>query len=530
MKNVRLLDCTLRDGGYINEWNFGIEKIKSILEKLQAANIDIVECGFITGKEYNKEFSLYENATDVNKLIKNKDNKTMYVAMIAMGEKELHPKLLCDKKYSYIDGIRLTFHEKEIEKAFEYGKIIKEKGYKLFMQPVGTTLYTDKKLIELIEKINELKPFGFYLVDTLGILYPTEIKRFMYLIDHNLRKDVCLGFHSHNNLQLSFSNAQEMLKFNTDRELIIDCSCFGMGRGAGNLCSEMICEYLNKEYNHSYNIVPILEIIDEELMSIFAKSPWGYSAGYYLSAINNCHPNYSSYLLSKQTLPVRTINDLLQQIPKENRGLFNKSLMEEIYQKYQENYVDDKDNLEKLKNVINDREVLLIGSGISVSEKKDDINNYIESNNPLVISINFLPKEIKTDLIFISNNKRYDKFINNMDKEKIIVTSNIKEADKNLLIVNYSNLLNTSKTVSDNAGLMLIKLLINLNIRNISIAGMDGFNKNLANNYVEDDMVGTIDSYQIETKNTKMKEEIANFAKLVNINFITPSKYVEGNE
>lgn len=530
MKKVKLLDCTLRDGGYINNWNFGNEKIKDILEKLQAANMDIIECGFITGKEYNKDYSLYENATDVNKVINRKEEKTMHVAMIAMGEKEIDPVLLCDKKDSYIDGIRLTFHEKEIEKAFEYGRIIKEKGYKLFMQPVGTTLYTDKKLIELIEKINELKPFAFYLVDTLGTLYPTDIQRFMFLIDTNLRKDVALGFHSHNNLQLSFSNAQKMLEFNTDRQLIIDCSCFGMGRGAGNLCSEMICEYLNKEYNHTYNTIPILEVIDEDLMSIFAEAPWGYSAGYYLSAINNCHPNYSSYLLSKQTIPVRTISGLLEKIPQKERGIFNKALMEEIYQKYQENFIDDKANLEKLKKIIDGREVLLLGPGPSIVDKKEEISEYIKVNNPVVISMNFLPKDIKVDYIFISNNKRYDKYIQDMDKDKIIVTSNIKEADSNLMVINYSDLVNTSDYVSDNAGLMLIKLLMNLTVRNISIAGMDGFNKNLSNNYVEKDMVGTIDSYQVETKNEEMKKVIADFAKLVNIKFITPSKYTEGDE
>lgn len=530
MKNIKLLDCTLRDGGYINNWNFGNEKIKNILEKLQAANMDIIECGFITGKEYNKDYSLYNNATDVNTVINKKEETTMHVAMIAIGEKEIHPSLLCNKKASYIDGIRLTFHEEEIEKAFEYGKIIKEKGYKLFMQPVGTTLYTDKKLIELIEKINGLKPFAFYLVDTLGTLYPTDIQRFMYLIDTNLDNNIAMGFHSHNNLQLSFSNAQKMLEFNTKRELIIDCSCFGMGRGAGNLCSEMICEYLNRQYNCSYNIVPVLEIIDEDLMPIFVESPWGYSAGYYLSAINYCHPNYASYLLSKQTIPVRTINGLLNQLPEKERGIFNKSLMEELYQKYQENFINDQEDLGKLKEIIGGREVLLLGSGPSIESNKEEICEYIKKYNPLVVSINFLPKDIETDLIFISNNKRYNKYIQDIDKQKIIVTSNIKEADKNLLIVNYSELLNTSYYVSDNAGLMLIKLLINLNIRNISIAGMDGFNKNLANNYVEEDMVGTIDSYQIETKNQEMTKEIVNFAKLVNIKFITQSKYTEGNE
>jgi len=525
MKKVKLLDCTLRDGGYINNWNFGESKITNILEKLQASNMDIIECGFITGKEYNKEYSLYEKATDVNNLIKHKEDKTMHVAMIAIGEKEIDPILLCDKKESYIDGIRLTFHEEEIEKAFRYGKTIKEKGYKLFMQPVGTTLYTDKRLLELVEKINELQPFAFYLVDTLGTLYPRDIQRFMFLLDTNLDKKIALGFHSHNNLQLSFSNAQKMLEFNTDRQLIIDCSAFGMGRGAGNLCSEMICEYLNKEYEFSYNTIPLLEIIDEDLMPIFVKSPWGYSAGYFLSAANNCHPNYASYLLSKQTIPVQTISGLLSQIPQNERGIFNKSLMEGIYQKYQENFIEDKESLEKIKNMIDKREVLILGTGLSIKEKKKDICEYIEQNNPFVIAINFLPKDIKTDLVFISNHKRYDKYIKNINKETIIVTSNIKEADSNLLVINYSDLINTSDYVSDNAGLMLIRLLIKINIRNISMAGMDGFNKNLANNYVEEDMVGTIDSYQVETKNEEMTKEIANFGKLVNIEFITPSKY-----
>lgn len=525
MKAVKLLDCTLRDGGYINNWNFGSKKIKSIIEKLQLSNIDIIECGFITGKDYNKEYSLYQNADDVNNLIESKPDNVMHVAMIAMGEKEIHPSLLCEKNNSYIDGIRLTFHESEIEKAFEYGKIIKEKGYKLFMQPVGTTLYTDKKLIDLIEKINVLDPYAFYLVDTLGTLYPTDILRFLYLIDNNLKDSIALGFHSHNNLQLSFSNAQKMLEFNTERQLIIDCSCFGMGRGAGNLCSEMICEYLNKEYDASYNIIPILEIIDEELMPIFVESPWGYSAGYYLSAINYCHPNYASYLLSKQTIPVRTISRLLNQLPQHERGIFNKSLMEGIYQKYQENFVDDRENLENLKKVINDREVLLIGPGPSTIEKKSEILEYIETNNPLVISINFFPKDIEPDLVFISNNKRYNKYIKNVNKSMIIATSNIKEADDTLLKVNYSDLLNSSNYVSDNAGLMLIKLLINLNVKNISIAGMDGFNKNLANNYVEEDMIGTIDSYQVEIKNAEMTKEINNFSKLANIHFITATKY-----
>lgn len=528
MKNIKLLDCTLRDGGYINSWKFGNDKIKRILNKLNLSNIDIIECGFITGKEYEKDYSLYENADNVNSLIDERNKRAMHVAMIAIGEKEIDPALLCEKENSYIDGIRLTFHEHEIEKAINYGKTIKQKGYKLFMQPVGTTLYTDKKLIELIEHINELDPFAFYLVDTLGTLYPRDVERFMYLIDNNLKSNICLGFHSHNNLQLSFSNAQKMTEFNTNRQLIIDCSIFGMGRGAGNLCSEMICEFLNNECDGKYNTIPLLELIDEDLMPIFAETPWGYSASYYLSAINYCHPNYSSFLMSKQTIPVKTIGELLKLIPEKEKGVFNKKLIEEIYLNYQKNNIDDTNTLNKLKELINGKEVLILGSGTTLNTNKFEINQYINSKNPFVISINFLPTDIKTDMVFISNIKRYEKYIDKIDKSKIITTSNIKNQDEKILVVNYSELLNSSEYVSDNAGLMLIKLLTKLFVNNIVIAGMDGFNKNLSNNYIDSELIGTTDPDQVEIKNSEMKKNIKLLTKTVDSKFLTPSKYHEG--
>ena len=118
--------------------------------------------------------------------------------MIAMGEREIDPRLLSDKSASVVDGIRLTFHQKEIDKAFEWGKIIKDKGYKLFMQPVGTTNYTDKQFLELLERINSLEPYAFYIVDTLGVMYQKDLTRQVYLVDNNLKKDICLGYHSHN--------------------------------------------------------------------------------------------------------------------------------------------------------------------------------------------------------------------------------------------------------------------------------------------------------------------------------------------
>lgn len=103
-----------------------------------------------------------------------------------------------------IDGIRVTFHEDEIDEALIYGKQLMDKGYKIFIQPVGTTSYSDGSLLELIRKVNNLKPVAFYLVDTLGIMYKNDLLRMFYLLDNNLDESISLGFHSHNNLQLSF--------------------------------------------------------------------------------------------------------------------------------------------------------------------------------------------------------------------------------------------------------------------------------------------------------------------------------------
>ena len=175
-----------------------------------------------------------------------------------------------------IDGIRVTFHENEIDEALIYAKQLMEKGYKVYIQPVGTTSYSDSDLLGLIEKVNTLKPYAFYLVDTLGIMYKNDLLRMFHLLENNLNTSISIGFHSHNNLQLSFSNAQELLTVHTKRNIIIDSSVFGMGRGAGNLCTELVTHYINENIEGKYDTIPLLEIIDEHLSNIFTETQWGY--------------------------------------------------------------------------------------------------------------------------------------------------------------------------------------------------------------------------------------------------------------
>ncbi|MEE6451413.1 aldolase catalytic domain-containing protein [Gottfriedia acidiceleris] len=530
MNNIKLLDCTLRDGGYINDWHFGKRTVKKVIEKLTQSNIDIIECGFLRDVDYDNDTTIFNDIEKIKELIQPKNKDTIYVAMIDQ------PFISIDKIKVYdgtsIDGIRLTFHDnaKEIAEALEYGKMLIDKGYKVFIQPVGTTSYTDANLLALIEKVNGLKPYAFYLVDTLGIMYKNNLLRMYHLLDHNLDKRINIGFHSHNNLQLSFSNAQELLTLHTKRNIIIDSSVFGMGRGAGNLCTELISEYINENIEDKYKIVPLLEIVDEHLSRYFSEPKWGYSVPYFIAAINNCHPNYASYLMNKQTISVKSINTILRQIPNKKRDIYDENYIEDLYISHQMQLVDDTESLKRLRKLIGNKKVLIIAPGKSIKKELENIKTFINEENPFIISVNFLPSAFSCNAIFISNSKRF-KNMEDVIKDlsfttTLITTSNITNSKVNSsIVVNYSDLLLENSIISDNAGLMSINLLYRLFIDHVYLAGFDGFSLNKAKNYYSTELINHIEMVELVKKNEEIKNYLANVEKHMGIHYVTSTIY-----
>lgn len=526
MGRIKILDCTLRDGGYINDWKFGKKAIQDILFNIAKSNTEIIECGFLSNKPYNEELSIFNSVEELNDLVDSDlDNKTMYVAMIAIGEKEINPQFLSDASAGPIGGIRLTFHPSEVDKAFEWGEIIKSKGYKLFMQPVGTTNYTDIQFLKLLEKINRLEPYAFYIVDTLGVMYIKDLLRLVDLVDNNLNTNIRLGYHSHNNLQMAFANAQALTEYKTDREIIVDCSANGMGRGAGNLCSELYMDFLNKNYGCKYDVLPILEIVEQYLAPIFIDSPWGYNSAYFLSAANNCHPNYSSYLMTKHTLSMPAIGSILKQIPTEKKRFFDKKLIESIYQAYQNNAIDDMETVGALRKKLDGKSILVIAPGQSIKTKRKEIIEYINQNKPFVISVNFIPDFVKPDLLFVGNSRRYEDLSDKLDIENTVFTSNIKKLPENAVVVNYSDLISSSIDASDSSGVMLLKLLKKSSVTSVALAGYDGFSKNPLENYYSSKLSGIFDQISLQEKNLAIKTELEELSSKIKMTFVTPSIY-----
>jgi 4-hydroxy 2-oxovalerate aldolase len=528
MNNISILDCTLRDGGYINNFSFGKKTIIDIIDKLSQSPIEIIECGFMASRANDEDKSMFCSAEAIKNYLGIKKQHILYVAMIQYGAISNEEIILCDG--TSIDGIRLTFHEHEIDGAFLLGKELLHKGYKVFMQPVGTTTYTDASLLNLIERINSMNPFAFYMVDTLGTMYKKDILRMFYLIDHNLNKNIALGFHSHNNLQLSFSNAQELILLNSTRNIILDASVFGMGRGAGNLCTELLIQYINENITRKYNLMPVLEIIDKYIQQLYTKYSWGYSVPYYIASIYNCHPNYATYLLNKNTIPAKEIHTIISMINENKRSLYDESYITALYLSYQKHVIDDTKSLERIKEVCSGKTALVLAPGKSLQTEHDTIVAYIKKETPIVFSVNFVPDGIPINCVFISNLRRfkdsaeiYSHAVNGMI---VICTSNITtKKNTNMIVINYSDYLNSDTAISDNAGLMLLNMFHKIGIQNITLAGFDGFNLNNSNNYFNESLRNNADDDYLKKMNTALSERLNELTKYMHISFLTETKY-----
>lgn len=526
MSNVSLLDCTLRDGGYINDWQFGRREIKEIIKLLIKSKIEIIEVGFLTDLPHTKDHSLFGSCEEIDSVCKDKGDAQI-AAMIALGEKEINPDRLPPKSDTALDILRITFHkdEEEIRRAADFAKRLMEKGYKVCMQPIGTVAYSDTDLLELVKKINELSPYAFYIVDTIGSFYNDDLLKMVYLIDNNLSPKIKLGFHSHNNLQMSFSNAQKILELRSEREFIVDASLFGMGRGAGNLATELISKYINSIEHSKYDIVNVLEAIENYIFPIYIQHPWGYNVHYYMAATHKCHPSYASYLMNKQTLTMNQVNLLLQNLPKETRHIFNKSIIEKLYQNFQSKALDDSETVTAVSEMIKDKKVLLLAPGASLEEKKDDILAFIERENPLIISVNSVFPSFCEDCVFISNNKRLLSLDYDSCKGKIIVTSNLPALNDKFLKVDYNKLCDFSFDEPDNAGMMLLRLLSNAGLKKVYLAGFDGFATKEIRNYYTKKIADCLPEEEANRKNFSVYTQIKELTERIDVEFITPSIY-----
>lgn len=523
MSRIRVLDCTLRDGGYCNKWKFGFENSKKITKSLVQSGIEIIECGFLTNRiEYERGITKFTTLAEVAEILPEDRCGKLFVCLMNYGEYELDDIPVYDG--SSLDGIRVAFHKKNMKEAMKLCQGIKEKGYKVFVQAMVSLNYSDEEFLELIKYVNELKPYAFYIVDSFGVMKGKDLTRLFYIVEHRLKEGIYIGYHSHNNMQLAFSNAQSLVSIQTKRELIIDASIFGMGRGAGNLNTELFVEYLNDVENTDYQLNPLLVVIDEILNKFYQENYWGYSLPNYLSATHNAHPNYAGYLADKQTLTIEEMNVIFEMMADEKKAEYDKKYIEELYTQYLASGKGQDVHIAELKDQISGKSVLVIAPGRSSKKDRNKIIEYAKREEVISISVNTDYEYYNTDYIFLSNLRRYRE-LESGKREKCIVTSNISE-DGVYIQTDYAALLNTVEGVRDNAGLMLIRFLMNLGVSKIILAGMDGYSHEMAENYADEEKVYITRKSILDEMNKGISQVLSDYAQKVKIEFLTESKYI----
>ena len=335
MDKIKLLDCTLRDGGYVNDWKFGKDNLVSIFERLVSSGLDIIEIGFLDQRRaFDHDRSIMPDSSCVEKIYGSVDKKgAMIVGMIDYGT--------CDAGYiqpcaeSYLDGIRVIFKKHLMEEAIAFCGEMKQLGYQVFTQAVSITSYSDEELMQLIGLVNELKPYAVSMVDTYGLLQQDNLLHYYELLDRYLLPEIGIGYHSHNNFQLAFSNCIEMLKMSGERLMLVDGSLYGMGKSAGNAPIELLAMHMNERFGQKYDVNQLIEAIDGNIMKIYQQTPWGYNLFFYLAASNKCHPNYVQRLLNKHTLSIKSINEILERIEPDKKLMYDQEYLEELYCRYQ---------------------------------------------------------------------------------------------------------------------------------------------------------------------------------------------------
>ncbi len=514
--DIKLLDCTLRDGGYINGWKWGKNTAKDIIHNLTKARIDIVEVGFLRDIDcYNPDISVGSRIEELNELLPFDRTGTSYSAM-AMCSNYSSSKL-SPYNGSGIEIIRTTMHDYDVKEGLDFAGEIKKKGYKVSINPINIMGYKDEQIMWIIEKVNEVHPWQFSIVDTFGSMKRRDLDRIVSIVDQNLEQNIRLAIHLHENMSLSFCLAQIFLDKDLKRPITIDGSLLGMGRNPGNLPLEIIADYCNEYCGKNYELDYLLDAIYEHIEPLKGKTEWGYSVEYFLSGKYNLHRNYAEHFLKKGDLSSKDVNHILARIDDSRKTKFDAAYADEVYRDYKNNRIDDSKTIEYLKGEVSRRKVLILAPGHSLKKHQDEVEEYLAENDPIVISVNFLPDVFPVDFAFFSNPRRLEQYSGQHHRTQIITTSNILHAD-NELRLNYNDP-NRGEGTEENGFILLLNLLQKLNVQEVAAAGADGYTDE--ENYCDDRL------HSLRKHSHSFNQMVARHIKGMNcaVTFITPSLY-----
>lgn len=531
-KNIELLDCTLRDGAYIVDAKFGTPAIKGIIKRLQDANVDIIECGWLKNAPHEEGTSFFHTPADLEPYLLKRSERAVYVAMIDWDRYDLGYLPQCDGKT--LDAIRVVFPYGKHKEGISVGKQIAEKGYKVFFQAANTLAYSDEDLVKLAQEVNSAEPVALSVVDTFGAMYEEDLERIVKVLDRELNPAIKLGFHSHNNQQLSFALSMRFVELlaDTGRACMVDASLCGMGRGAGNATTELMASYLNRKQRCNYDMNQIMDAIDMYMQYFKEHYTWGYSTPYFIAGMYCCHVNNIAYLQKNHRTNAQDMRNIIESLSPEQRKKYDYDLLEEKYLENQNRIVNDEQILEQLRQEFCGKTILLIAPGKSSELQKAEVKRYIVDKQPVVIGVNAINPSYQYDYLFMINKVRYNYareiYPQQFYDTKKILLSNIKtKADVNELIVNFNRVVKRGWEHFDNAVINALRFLDKLYVTDVALAGFDGFKHAYNESYADSSLPTLNPDNRWDELNDEIMDMFRDFrastVHTMNITFITDS-------
>ncbi len=249
---------------------------------------------------------------------------------------------------------------------------------------------------------------------------------------------------------------------------------------------------------------------------------------FFVSASNDCHPNYVTYLMDKKKLSMSSINHILAKLEGDKKLLYDQDYIESLYLQYQNRECDDATDFDALKTQLTGKNVLLLAPGKRIYSDKDKVEEYISENTPIVISINFIPEEYPINYAFLSNSKRYVAQATKISKKdvKLIATSNVTKAEGHFdYVFSYSKLLDEEALIADNPMIMLIKLLRDMKVKSVALAGFDGYEKTALPNYINANMEHTFSKELAQEINEDVRMGMEKLKLNIPVKYVTSSLY-----
>ncbi len=484
---IKLLDCTLRDGGYYNNWDFSKDFIDFYLKNISKLPFDYIEIGYVSNNQ--NDYYGQVRYVDDELLLKCKKYGINTAVMVDVKEidKNLINKISLIKKN--VKLFRFAINYKNFDDSINLIKKLDLPKEKIALNIMYLSNWMNNK--SFLKKITEIKDIEYlYLVDSYGSVFPDEVSKVFNFIRNN-NKEVKLGFHPHNNIELAFANTLQSLNNGVS---IVDSTFYGMGRGAGNLKSELILTYLNQKHDLEIDFES-LENLNKTFIKLHDKYKWGVDYPYILSGFLNFPQKEIMYFQNQRYLSLKALVNTVKGGVKE---------------------VEFGDKLKPIK-ITKSRNYLLIGGGESIRIHQHKIIKWLKENDNITLMFvsskfsNIFDK-IKNNKIFCLHGKEANRVVSD-EKDLFLVSPNSNSYETELVNKKNTFTYNIKKQYYNNSMLEASLIVLNeVNISKVFCIGFDGYSQN-------DQLFDKKDLY-IENQNI-----LSVYKKKIDIISLTPSLY-----